>query len=322
MKKTFLLIFIILCSCDNKEIDGTWIGAYKLIKLEDKQSYENLNTIIKIEDNRFYNQVLGLEKGRKLFSFEFTKSGNSIISEDKTHMGFNIESLSKDSLVLSVPQMEEIKLVYRKLHEKSNKTIWNPTGKSYRFEGKKSGAYSEYINDSTMIEYDIDHENVSVNQWWLEDYESYTFLLIKYPISTFPLLIDSTTSKNVYLTSLDDKIRNYEYKHQNKPKSLEILGTWNLMDKKNDAFPSSFDPYLQNKMQQLDISEESFKITLGDSQTVKKYSWSTSVTNKLIFLIGKEYKVLKIVSINDNEMVLEIELEPNEKRKRLLYRRE
>ena len=233
MKKTILLILIIFCSCNNNEIEGTWIGAYRLLKSDDKKSIESLNTIIKIEDNRFYNQVLGLEKDRKLFSFEFTKSGNSIISKDKTHMGFNIESFSKDSLVLSVPQMEEIKLVYRKLHNKNNKIKWNPTGKSYRFDGNKSVAFAEYINDSIMIEYDVDHENVSVNQWWQENFESYNFLLLKYPISTFPLLIDSTSSKKVHLTSLDDKIRNYEYQQQTKPKSLDIEGKWNLTDKKN-----------------------------------------------------------------------------------------
>ena len=148
MKKPILFILIIFCSCNNKEIEGTWIGAYRLLKSEDKKSIESLNTIIKIEDNRFYNQVLGLEKDRKLFSFEFTKSGNSIISKD------------------------------------------------------------------------------------------------------------------------------------------------------------------------------SVKIRFGDFERVKNYSWSTSVTNKLIFLIEKEYAVLKILSLDNNEMTLEIGLEPNENKKRLVYRRE
>jgi len=321
MKKTFLLILIIFCSCNDNEIEGTWVGAYRLLELEDKQSIESLNTIIKIEDNRFHNQVLGLEKGRKLFSFEFTKSGNSIISKDKAHMGFNIESFSQDSLVLSVPQMEEIKLVYRKLHTKNNKIKWNPTGKSYRFEGNKSVAFAEYINDSIMIEYDVNHESVSFNKWWLENFESYAFLLVKYPISTFPLLIDSTSSKKVHLTSLDDKIRNYEYQEQTKPKSPDIIGKWNLTDKKYDTLSRSFSPFSRNKIQQLDISKDSVKITFGDFETVKNYSWSTSVTNKLIFLIDKEYEALKILSLDSNEMALEIGLEPTENKNRLIYRK-
>lgn len=173
-----------------------------------------------------------------------------------------------------------------------------------------------------MIEYDADHENFSVNQWWLENFESYTFLLLKYPISTFPLFIDSTSTKNVYLTSLDDKIRNYEYQQQTKPKSLDIEGKWNLTNKKYDSISRSFIPFSRNRIQQLDISKDSVKIRFGDFERVKNYSWSTSVTNKLIFLIEKEYAVLKILSLDNNEMTLEIGLEPNENKKRLVYRRE
>ena len=262
------------------------------------------------------------ENNRKPFSFEFTISGNSIISKDKTHRGFNIESFSKDSLVLSIPQMEDIKLVYRKLPNKNNKIRWNPTGKSYRFEGNKSVAYNEYINDSIMIEFNVDHESVSVNQWWLENYETYTFLLLKYPISTFPFLIDSTSTKNVHLTNFDDKIRNYKYQQQTKPKSIDIEGKWNLTDKKYDTISSSFIPFSRNRIQQLDISKDSVKITFGDFERVKNYGWSTSVTNKLIFLIDKEYAILKVLSLDHNEMALEIGLEPNEYKKRLIYRRE
>jgi len=117
MKKLLLLILIVFCSCEDNKIDGTWIGEYKIIELNGKQSKESLNTIIRIEDNIFSNQILGPEKDQKITSFEFTKHGNSIISNDKTHVGFNIESFSKDSLVLSIPQMEEIKLVYRKFDQ-------------------------------------------------------------------------------------------------------------------------------------------------------------------------------------------------------------
>ena len=100
-----------------------------------------------------------------------------------------------------------------------------------------------------------------------------------------------------------------------------IMGNWTYaIDYRLSAMTIDNQPW--SFQGQLNISKDSVKIRFGDFERVKNYSWSTRVTNKLIFLIEKEYAVLKILSLDNNEMTLEIGLEPNENKKRLVYRRE
>nr|WP_299074116.1 hypothetical protein [uncultured Allomuricauda sp.] len=323
MKRAFIAVLIVFYSCsDNNTIEGTWIGAYKLVKLNGNQSYESLNTVIKIENNRFYNKVLGLKKNEGFDSFEFTVSESSIIPKDKAHMGFNIESLTTDSLVLSIPQLKEFKLVYRKLQDRTKKINWNPQGKSYHFQGNHSAAYAEYLNDSTMVEYDENHKNISINQWSIENFENYSFLMVKNALHTFPFLIDSISSKNVYLTSLEDKIRNYNYQLQTNIKPIDLMGIWRFKDKKVDtSLPEMpLDYFPKNQIEKLIIAEDFLELKFRGSETSEKYNWTTSTSKKLIFLQGEEYQILKILNLSSDE--LEIEIESNENQIRLSYLRE
>lgn len=123
-------------------------------------------------------------------------------------------------------------VVFKKLSPSVNKISWNPSGKSYQFEGNKGLAHADFINDSTMFEYNSNYNSVSTNKWWFDNFEGYTFLVLKYPISTVPMLIDSVSDKIIYFKSIEDKVREYEYQEQPLTKIPELLGKWNLTDKK------------------------------------------------------------------------------------------
>ena len=164
-------------------------------------------------------------------------------------------------------------LVYRKLPFKKNKIEWTPTGNSYRFDGNKSITFAEFLNDSIMIEYGQDHESVSINKWWLEEFENYQFLVLEYPTATVPILVDSLSEENVHLKVFDDKIREYKYEQLLKKDDFsEIPGEWSLTDKEYDTLAEQRqDPLSINNIAHLKISEDSIELELDEFKIKKRY---------------------------------------------------
>lgn len=210
LKKILLLIVVLMTfSCQNEDIDGIWIGQYNILDTNGARSYHSLNTIIKFEGNKFTNHVLGKKSNEQVF--EFRRKGSEIVPLSGSHGGFNIESVSEDSLVLSMPQMKEFKLVYKK-HMKGFKVrpkekSLNLTGKSYRNNETKQ--YYNFKSDSLVFV----NSKIKGN-WELSSIESINVLKLTVDDSINLMIIDSIIKDKMFLTRYSkdiDKVVLTEY---------------------------------------------------------------------------------------------------------------
>lgn len=223
MKKLIVISIIFLFSCQTKSIEGVWVGEYNLLNVNGTKSYHSLNTLIVFEENKFTNYELSQKLKEQ--SFEFIRKGNKVIPLSQSHPGFNIESFSKDSLVLSIPQMEEFNLVYRKYNGNfENKNI-NISGKKY----KNIASQNSYIfqKDSTLLV----NSNKS-GYWQLKSIHSIDVLELIFGDSTDLMIIDSAKSKEIFLT-----------KYSRKPKKVVLTEYWPRCSAKSPYFeqPTIYD---------------------------------------------------------------------------------
>ena len=176
-------------------------------------------------------------------------------------------------------------------------------------------------NDSIMFEYSENKKDITIKKWKLESFENYNFLVTVHPISTIPLLIDSVSSKNVHLTSYDDKIRAYQFQEQPKQPLEDLIGKWTL--KENDTqLTHGMNPY-DKEIKHLFFSQDSLTFKTKDSQIIYKLAWELSPSNKIIFLTGeKHHRILRILALNENELSLEFGYENFEKKTQLIFERE
>ncbi|MFH6604249.1 hypothetical protein ACEZ3G_12225 [Maribacter algicola] len=197
MKKLLAISVTFLLSCQTENIEGVWIGQYNSLNINGTKSYHSLNTLIVFDKKEFTNYVLG-QKHKKQ-SFEFIRKGNKIVPLSPSHPGFNIESFSEDSLVLSNPQMEEFNLVYRRYNGNfENKSI-NISGK--RYENKALQNTYVFEADSTLL------VNSKMGGYWkLKSIHSIDVLELIFSDSTEFMIIDSVKSKKIFLTKYSRKL--------------------------------------------------------------------------------------------------------------------
>jgi len=140
MTKLLVLTIFFFLSCQSNELEGIWVGQYNQLDLNGERTFTPLRTIIRFEENKFYNNIIGKEG---IDSFEFVRRKNAIIPREKSAVGFKILSVTQDSLTMTIPQMENYTLVYKKyyggqgielnLTEQSYSSI--ETGDQYKMEG-------------------------------------------------------------------------------------------------------------------------------------------------------------------------------------------
>jgi len=196
MTKLLVLTIFFFLSCQSNELEGIWVGQYNQLDLNGERTFTPLRTIIRFEENKFYNNIIGKEG---IDSFEFVRRKNAIIPREKSAVGFKILSVTQDSLTMTIPQMENYTLVYKKyyggqgielnLTEQSYSSI--ETGDQYKF-----GRYSKLFKNS---------ENGGT--WNIISIMSTKFLELNEPQGTRFLLVDSIQKGKIYLTEYSIKIQ-------------------------------------------------------------------------------------------------------------------
>ena len=323
---TILLLILGLYSCSNQSqnIDGTWIlsnairsnGEIEFVDIESR-------VLLKTNGNKLTIRKFKTEKDGEIpmdTTVIFKLKNNKLEIENFQEFGADMK-FAGDSLVGTF-QDENIKhIIFKKLTPAEPKISWIPNNKFYQFKGNKGLARADYVNDSTLFEYNS--ESVSKVDWWFEQFEDYTFLVLQNPVNTFPLLIDSVSKKSVYLKSIEDKIRNYEYQEQPLKNLPELLGEWKLTNKKYGDGDKTFndpDPFSRNNIERLTILKDS--VILVSNGRISKCTWTLSGSGKMMFVADKKYRIFKILELKQNELVLEIGKERYESQKRSIYQRE
>ncbi|WP_431124345.1 hypothetical protein [Flagellimonas flava] len=199
MKKIIFILFMPLMSCHTDSIDGIWIGHYIQLDLDGKKSSHHLNTIMEIDENMVYHwTIIGHEVKEE--TFEFVRSGNVVIPKSRSHVGFYIISATNDSLVTTMPQMEDFTLVYRKHQAPDTNVVPSLAGKSY----KNQETNTNYIfkQDSTFLK----NSNIS-GKWGIKSVHSLDLLTLKIGEGMDIMLLDSIKANKIYLTEFSKELK-------------------------------------------------------------------------------------------------------------------
>ncbi|MBC8755703.1 hypothetical protein H2O64_13590 [Kordia sp. YSTF-M3] len=234
--------------------------------------------------------------------------------------------VSKDSMVVIFDTNEKMQVIFRKLPKRSKKIDWNPKGKRYIMEGDGEKLHQDYTNDSIMYSHYVNEIDVYANKWQIENVDNYSFLLHKFSAGNAPLLIDSVSGTNVYLTNYSIKKNNIVLEEQKNvtTKPSKLFGEWKLVSKKEIIEVDGelqYELYSMNNLHKLSIEEDSIK--MYNRIWKSRSSWKYYEDEKIILLEMDKQKLIKIVQLTKNELVLEMNLGENMGReKQFVFKRE
>lgn len=312
MKKLVFIVFIVvlLFSCQTKsKIEGNWVLAYyQTISNKDTFRLNGCQFISIKEDTLKYLNCQRTNIGDTSFysSGKYQRQGNQLYFNDDVDNSFKIITVNSDSLVLgSTSNNNTYAFVYKKLPSDYISSSWNPSNKNYKFTGNNGKAYFEFINDSLMLEYNLNTQLFTSKKWWLEEFENYNFLILNQIDAPQPILIDSVNNRFIYVSTYDTSVTNYLFNEFAKIDITEkIQGRWTLL--KSDLPP----PPPESLIFQFDKFQiTSDSIFAGDSRIPLKEKWIQTGNGKnILFPIeeSKSWRHWKIVELKQDTLVLDM----------------
>ncbi len=330
MKKIFLtsiiLVLFLFSSCISSEsdLDGLWVSAYQ-IQTEPNLGIANYKKFIRIDGDSLFFRTTGEPKMdfpplNIKTKFHWTTDG--IETEDENFQKIFIHQISNDSLVISYDTKNSAREVFKKQYQPKSKVDWNPSGKSYEFQGNSTIVNTKFLENGLYIDYLPEIEEVSIGHWNTFNVKDNLFLIFD-KLNVIALSVDSLANDKVHLSIQDELKFNYSFKEQNLDTPKNLLGDWTLkicdtIGKELMPFPNG---YQRPNLDFLQIGEDSILIKRGNIKSIKK--WTLGGKNNLIIipditrpknqlrrdtLVAKEKTTLinlfKIDSLSKNELVL------------------
>lgn len=325
-----LFISVIGSPNSNLSIEGVWIASYNQFpERENATEKERLefNHVLQITGNTYrfksFENRLRETKGVDITT-TYALKNNKIIIDDGASTSWDI-LIYKDSMTIVYDGNEKIKTTYKRLPKQAKQINWNPSGNLYKSRLNDQKFYEDFVNDSLSYLHFTNQIEVYKQYWQIEHISNYSFLLIESDYDNTVSLIDSIVGNKTYLTdfALDGGkyILEKETKKQKKP--AELLGAWklvNLEDIQEVDEEGTFDPLSRNRIKEIIIEKDS--IFIINPMFKQKSSWKYYEDGNLILLEDK-MKTAKIVALDENSLVLEMDLTGmHYKKKQFIFMRE
>ncbi len=252
--------------------------------------------------------------------YRWTKDG--IETDDESLKKIFIHQISNDSLVISYDTKNSTKEVFKKQYQPNSKIQWNPSGKSYEFQGNSTIVNTKFLENGLYIDYLPEIESVSVGHWNSFNIKDNLFLVLD-KLNIIALKVDSLANGQVHLSIHDEQKFNYTFKEKNLETPKNLLGGWTLQicDTIGNQLMRLPKGYEMPNLDFLQIGADSILIKRGKTKSIKK--WTLGGKNNLIIipnvtwpknnlrrdtLTAKEKTTLinlfKIDSLSKNELVL------------------
>lgn len=335
MKKVFLtyiiVVLVLLCSCANSksDLDGLWESAYQ-IQTEPNRGIADYKKFMRIDGDSLFFKTTGepkLDFAPINIKSKFHRTSNGIETEDENFHKIYIHEISNDSLVVSYETENSTKEVFKKKYLTKSKIHWNPSGKSYEFQGNSTLVHTKFLENGLYIDYLPEIEEVGVGHWNTFNIKDNLFLVLD-KLSIIALSVDSLTNRQAHLSIQDEQNFSYTFKEQNLETPKNLLGDWKLITcdtlrKKHAPFTKG---YQWPTLNFLRISKDSILSKKNNVETTEK--WTLGGASNLIILpdaawkIGSQpgdtlttkeiairRKILKIDSLSENRLVLLAEYE-------------
>jgi len=312
------------CKQPKSEIDGLWVSAYQ-IQTVPNRGIGDYKKIMRIDGDSVFFKTTGDPKSdirawNKKSKFKRTADGIEAENEDLNKI--YIHEISDDSVVISYETKNSTKEVFKKLNQPMNKIDWNPSEKSYSFEGNSGFVNIKFLENGLFVDCLKEKEDVSVGHWYTIEEKKNLFVVLDNMIP-IALTVDSLLQDNVYLSIEDENKYDYTLKEMNLEIPENLLGDWSLVT--CDTLRTELWPLPKSgKWSTLDflrIRKDSIQIIKNKIESTKK--WTIGGANDLMIfpdvilekdslkrntLTKKERivrsNIFKIDSLSENNLVL------------------
>ena len=341
-----MVVLVLLCGCANArwDLDGLWESAYQ-IQTETNLGITDYKKFIRIDGDSLFFRTTGAPKMDFAAldiktKFRWTKDG--IETDDESLKKIFIHQISNDSLVISYDTKNSTKEVFKKPYQPNSKINWNPSGKSYEFQGNSTIVNTKFLENGLYIDYLPEIESVSVGHWNSFNIKDNLFLVLD-NLHIIAFTVDSLANGQVNLSIHDEQKFNYTFREKNLETPKNLLGDWELItcDTLRKQHPPFTKDYQWPTLDFIRINKDSILTRKKNIESIQK--WTIGGANNLIILPDVESEkdtlirdtlsrkeieirrnIFKIETISENELVLltEYELvEFNGFEIRLTYRR-
>ncbi|WP_324026491.1 hypothetical protein QSV08_03105 [Maribacter sp. BPC-D8] len=319
-----MLILEYGCTQPKYDMDGLWVSAYQIQTIPN-QGIADYNKIMRIVGDSIFFRTTGDPKNgsdAKYFKTKFKRTSDRIVTEDENFNRIYIHEISHDSIIISYDTENSTKEVFKKQKQLKSEINWNPSNKSYEWQGNRSLVNTEFLENGLFIDYLHETEEVSVGHWNTFNIKNNLFLVFD-KLNITALSVDSLVNNKVHLSIQDKQKFNYTLKERNHETPKNLLGDWVLkicdtLRIEQMRLPKG---YQRPTLDFLQISKDSILIKRGNIESIKK--WILGGTSNLMIipdvawpkdqvrrdtLTIKEKTTLinlfKIDSLSKNELVL------------------
>src|SRR3990167_1877463 len=183
-----LLVALILpfaitsCKKTDSRLEGSWIYAYNIDSIGRENTIPNSLSIIEFDRDQMKEQIIS----NPSYDGIIKKTYPLKITSEKLFIGevtsLTFDDVSGDSLVLKNENSnKDISYIYKRLPNPNPKPKANPAFKLYTFKGNDYAVvFADFINDSTLIEYDSELNLYNVNEWYIQNINKHSFLINGY----------------------------------------------------------------------------------------------------------------------------------------------
>ena len=310
---TTILIAVIGCSSDDKNIEGIWIGAYQIHYSGEKAVYSSLRTLIEVDKDEItfktfdYPQMGEIDS---IHSMTYHRSGYVLTDKSNSKSDtLKIKLISEDSIVFSGFNSYERDWVYKRIKLSESPKNIEIKNKSYSLISENFSDSIDFINDSVSLHFGIYSSIHRESHWSINNYKNLSFLVIDRYESP-PLLIKSIDNGVIHLELYHNKINDFELRLLNhKIDTNGLVGKWMYPEtsEKNIPLPPP-PPHLPDYVDMktyINFTNDSVSIT--QYGRVKTKAWRLNSTHDFIYFpneLNSENSFWDIIELKEDKLTL------------------
>lgn len=312
-----LLCFIILSSCNsNNDLNGIWIGAYKVDYSKKDSSFASIRVLLDFSDDEVIFKKFDypmFDEKQTSEKVKYLVSENFLILESDT---FQIESVTKDSLSLIINSENKQKLVFKKLINDDKNLNINLKNKAFFLQGPNYKDSIEFINDSTFFyignRFNTRHRSSS---WAINHHKRLMFLVLDQFESPL-FLIEDTSENELSLKLFYTNTRNFKLTTiKNTKDTMGLIGHWVSPSLPNTNIPLPPPPpnYSEGIDTRLYLRINTDSLEIEQFEKSKSKRWQLNSTNEFIYFpkeIDQLQGVWKIIELDRNNLTIERNARP------------
>ena len=208
MKKAFYILTIILFnSCQDNNIEGTWIGDYTY-PTDNKELILPIQKLIQFENGKAYFKGSKNSFGKEIIEGKYSLFWNNIKFNDQ-YENYKIQKVNKDSLVLKNDASSFIQIFKRVPDSLKNDKNIRLTGNLYRWVNEKFTDTIFFKNDSIIKRKTNNFSQNDNTNWERINFNGFDVIFMEGDV---PFIIQNSNKEDLILWTFHKNALQHKFK--------------------------------------------------------------------------------------------------------------